>query len=85
VIHSAANCLSAATAAPSCADPRSSICRDPHREDHTTRTTVAPDDDRTVRTYATAASYDPSQCTNPHQQTPAAQQTPEPTQTTKID
>ena len=48
-IRCCAAAFSASSSVSSCADPRCSISRDPRREDHTTRTAVAPDAVFTVR------------------------------------
>ena len=51
--------ISTATDAPSCAQPRCSIARDPRREAHTTYTAVAPKAVFTMRTLATGAAPAP--------------------------
>jgi hypothetical protein len=56
---SVATAFNAANSPASCAEPRCSFCREPHREDHTTCTAITPDAVRTVRTYATEAGYGP--------------------------
>jgi hypothetical protein len=56
--RSTATSFNAATSSSLCPEPRCSIRREPRREDHTTWTALAPEDVRTVRTYATAAGYE---------------------------
>ena len=52
-IRCAATAFNTSTSASVCADPRCSMSRDPCRDFHTTWTATAPDEVRTVRTYAT--------------------------------
>ena len=52
-IRCAATAFNTSTSASVWADPKCSMSRDPRRDFHTTWTATAPDEVRTVRTYAT--------------------------------